>query len=302
MTEVELATLAWWPGSAGAEGRLLVLAPNGSLPRLQLLPRTSPDAAARSLLPSVDRILDSDPADGRDVEPVTFVGDGGTVRLIYTAYAPPTATLIDEHATPTLDPQRQGWIDLSRLAEGPTAAAIAHVRNYWRQELEETSAVFDFLPQYFTTAQARSIYESVWGTPQDPGNFHRWLHRQNHGICTPSVDAEEVITKRDREAAPFLKQGSNDPIPGLGIALPAGLVGSSATALTTVAALLPGVALGAAVVGGRVAYQASKQRGPQPQWYTRTAAKRVNLGTLYGPRPAWLKPGEHRPPTCKTTT
>jgi 8-oxo-dGTP diphosphatase len=42
-----------------------------------------------------------------------------------------------------------------------------------RADLERTSRATDFLPEEFTVAELRAVYEVVWGRPLDPGNFQR---------------------------------------------------------------------------------------------------------------------------------
>lgn len=42
-----------------------------------------------------------------------------------------------------------------------------------RSKLEYTSLATAFCPPEFTIAALRSVYETVWGTPLDPRNFHR---------------------------------------------------------------------------------------------------------------------------------
>ncbi len=42
-----------------------------------------------------------------------------------------------------------------------------------RQNFERTSQAVSFLPEEFTVAELRQVYEAVWGRPLDPGNFQR---------------------------------------------------------------------------------------------------------------------------------
>ena len=52
--------------------------------------------------------------------------------------------------------------------------------------------------------------------------------------------------------------------------------------------VLAGAAIAGAVAGGLVAYQARRNPGKQPDWYTRVVRERTVLPMLYSPRPAWL--------------
>lgn len=295
---VTVAEVAWWPGTDTADGRLVVYAPDGELPIVGVPDRASAQmVAARHWTGSRTGISEEAPV----LEPVTFFeGADHSIRVVYTAAAPVAATMLDADRRPVTDPKNLGWQDLTALSAEATDKVPWLVRNYWRQELEESTAVFDFLPKYFTTSQAREIYDCVWGSPQDPGNFHRWLHKQNQGICREVTTKAEIISDRDQEAAQFVAKtggaAAQPLLPVIGAALEsAGMIGSSLYAVG-LAKVMPAVAAGAVVAGGRIAYQAAKQRGPQPQWYTRTSRKRINLAALYGPRPDWLKPGKRRRP------
>lgn len=279
-----MADVAWWPGSDSVPGGLRVFAPGGQFPAADLPQSGVPAHVAVELLGAHTR------APIRDPEPVTFAGDEAErVSLLYTAVSSPAATTFDSEGAPLVDGSSDGWLTFGDPSVvGDMRQLIEKVRDYWRQLLEETTAVFDFLPRYFTTAQVRGVYESVWGEAQDAGNFHRWLHKQNGDVCV-GVEGDQVVEERDRVAAERLaEEGQTPQSPRLlATALPDGLVGSSALALSPLGVALPALSLAAGATGARVAFQAAKQRGPQPKWFTRTANERVRLDTLYGPRPVW---------------
>jgi hypothetical protein len=166
------------------------------------------------------------------------------------------------------------------------------VLNHWRKAVEETTAAFDLLPRYFTTPQLRSIYDAIWGEPQDAGNFHKWVHTDNAGTCAPA-HVDEIARHLDA-AAQQVWQGTpmESEAPRLSMRqLTPALVGTSPLVLGAgLARLIPVVVAGAAA-GGLVAYQNTRNPGKQPRWYARTGHAREVLRDLYAPRPVWLVPG-----------
>jgi hypothetical protein len=241
-----------------------------------------------------------------NVERVGFVVNDETVSLLYTCATPVTTPLMGPDLQPSSDPgPAEGWTELLNIATADRAGGglerevAAQVLDHWRQQLEETTAVFELLPKYFTTPQVRSAYDAVWGAKQDPGNFHKWLHAENSGVCALADRARISADMQKAARRVWAKSALLKVAPGLSVAnLGPRLVGTSpllgagpVAAIGGVAALAGGVALAGAVAGGLIAYQTTRSPGKQPEWYTRCGEQRTVLGVLYAPRPDWLKQG-----------
>ena len=248
-------------------------------------------------------LVDSLPGWRPQLERVTFTDDDRGLTLVYTASLPMTTPLMDRDLRATQPVNvPDGWVDLLaavRSGARPNREAwttgdhAGHVvLDYWRQQLEETTAAFDLLPRYFTTSQMRLVYEAVWGKEQDAGNFHKWLHDDNQGIAT-LADETRIMHEVDAVARAAWMPSLKAAAPGLTMNQVAPkLVGSSPlVAIGGALGAIVGVAVGTAAAGGLVAYQSARNAGPQPKWYRRTKPGRVILKDLYSPRPTWLVQG-----------
>lgn len=87
------------------------------------------------------------------------------------------------------------WWAVEDLDQGALAfdhgALLSGAVDRARAKLEYTTLAATFLPPEFTISQLRGVYESVWGTALDAGNFHRKATR------TPGF-----VVELDRWAAP----------------------------------------------------------------------------------------------------
>ena len=245
-------------------------------------------------------------------EAAGFVETGNALQLVYTAALPLSAYLLAQTANkpvrdedwPLLAPWLGKEVGVTEARQRLTDLDDIHrlVLGHWRRSIEETTAAFDLLPEHFTTSQVRAVYSSVWGAPQDAGNFHRWLHRQNSRACVEV--AGESVQREVKGALQRRIEGSALQREGLDVGAMVGdrLIGTAPAALgASVGVALASVAplvVASAIVGGLVAYQRRAAPGKPPQWYTPAHKGRHALDESYSPRPAWLLPslpGPHEP-------
>ena len=156
----------------------------------------------------------------------------------------------------------------------------AVVLDWWRQAFEETDIALDFVGTYVSLHQLRSMYDAIWGHPQDPSGFKRWaVDRPGafQGLLVPVADHEEV------EAAFY--EGLGRFLPPEGAARAGGLAAAGVHNETTVAMALP-----LAVTAASTVNRLYKQRGPEPTWYRKAPHWQVGptwIEHLYPPRPSW---------------
>jgi 8-oxo-dGTP diphosphatase len=95
------------------------------------------------------------------------------------------------------------WMVIDDLIKSETAqvASVASVafdhlrilqdaRDRLQVRVEETDAALDLLPEMFTLAQLREVYEAIWGMAIDPGNFAKRIGRVD-GFIEP-IDAASL--------------------------------------------------------------------------------------------------------------
>ncbi|TFB66188.1 hypothetical protein [Cryobacterium sp. Hz9] len=261
------------------------------------LDATVPDAAAA--LSTARRLLDEAVPEDVDAGDVRMENAGvdyssGEPNLLFTAVLPIAAA--------ELRGTTNDWSLLTPWADdGPTRAALlrldpvqAAMVHYWRDRLVQTTAAFDFLPRYFTTSQARSVYSSVWGESQADGNFQRWLAsaRDVNGMAL-CEGVSDVEVRREAQTA-FAERVAKVGLTAEGVtkAWDVKFVGVSAGvgALSGVASI-PAAAVAGAIVGSLIGWQRAKGAGRPPSWY-HTTRSRIDLKTWYPVRP----PAAKRPP------
>jgi len=239
-------------------------------------------------------------------ESVAFLADGADVALVFSVPLP----LAGAPAGNGGDPERIAadwvlvtpWIGRGNVSRS-VGMSVEHelVRNYWRRQFEETSAALEFLPRYFTIAQVRAAYSSLWAEEQHIGAFYRWFGgdvlpdgRELIKDATDDVVRDEVqrvftAELQASELGPQLARGTTGAS-ALGSAGKS--VGMSAAILgATGLGILPAAALAAGVAGAVVAFQRRPNRGKKPTWYRRRSTERVLLDDPYAPRPRWPPTG-----------
>jgi hypothetical protein len=171
---------------------------------------------------------------------------------------------------------------------------------YWREELEEETRLFAFLPRYFTARQARDVYSAFWGYQQDPDGFATWSGigvKKEGGVYSDHIEEVGDLDNGallEAQVDAVLEADSTKALGGrFGATLlceraSQGAVGlwpsTSAVGSAPQEALLPLLA-GASLI----AYQRTS-RGPRPKWYKRKADKPSEqpLKELYSPRAVWV--------------
>lgn len=88
--------------------------------------------------------------------------------------------------------------DLPTLAFDHAAivsAALAHLR----RRLEDSAIAFELVPERFTVAELREVYEAILGEPQDAGNFRRRFRRlESDGVVEATEEQRATSTKPAR--------------------------------------------------------------------------------------------------------
>ncbi|MFC0674664.1 NUDIX hydrolase [Brachybacterium hainanense] len=133
------------------------------------------------LLAAAHRVLDSEASLGREhtyLEQLRTYGDadrdprGRVISVVHMALG---ANLPDPVSGDGAADAR--FWDLAEIDAGALAFDHAEILTAAveraRSKLEYTTLATSFLPAEFTISQLRGVYESVWGTSLDPGNFHR---------------------------------------------------------------------------------------------------------------------------------
>lgn len=293
---------------------------------------------------ALDSLLEALPDGYRDIlefneispQPVTFVDEtqtDGRVSLIYSIALPSAVAELlagdDARWVPLVWPART----FSEAKErGPaminTDLPYTYaVLDFWRQSLEETTAAFAFLPQYFTIRQLREIYSAVWGYEQDFNAFKNWAldvtfweerpkpgtlgsYLEDVGTAIPGfdvagassddtrafrVDADgEVIVDLPGDPAAAERLQQRLKIARAASVLAGGAAGAAATTVALPVLAAAGPALAVSYVTGAAIHsylRATSTAGKKPTWYMRKSQRPVvhdRFAKVYSPRPAWM--------------
>lgn len=86
------------------------------------------------------------------------------------------------------------WHDVDALPElAFDHAQIVHAAvQHLRRRLEGSAIAFELVPERFTVAELRSVYQALLGEPQDAGNFRRRFRR---------LEADGVVAATDEQRA-----------------------------------------------------------------------------------------------------
>ena len=101
------------------------------------------------------------------------------MRVVTVAYWAILGDLSELHPAAGSDARDAGLVPVSKIEAGGLKLAFDHATivheaiERTRSKLEYTTLATAFCPPEFTISQLRRVYEAVWNTQLDPGNFHR---------------------------------------------------------------------------------------------------------------------------------
>lgn len=98
---------------------------------------------------------------------------GRVVSVAHVLVVPPGATPVAAD-----DAADARWRPVEEVRGGGVlafdhATILADALSWLDRRLEQTDVAAEFLPEEFTVAELREVYEVVWGRSLDPGNFQR---------------------------------------------------------------------------------------------------------------------------------
>lgn len=155
---------------------------------------------------------DLDAAAARELEEETGLADGAWHLEQLAAYGEPvrdprmrTVTIAFWAITASLPRPRGGsdaaaahLVPVERIESGGLRLAFDHNRiiadavRRIRSGLETTTIAAQFCPPAFTVAELRKVYETIWNTPLDPGNFQRFVRDSGAFKPAPSTGSDDL--------------------------------------------------------------------------------------------------------------
>lgn len=150
---------------------------------------------------------DLDAAAARELKEETSLADGAWHLEQFAAYGDPERdprmrTVTVAFWAITSDPLRPRGggdaaaarlVPVDRIESGGLRLAFDHDRivedavKRVRSGLETTTVATQFCPPAFTVAELRKVYETIWNTPLDPGNFQRFVRDSGAFESVPSA-------------------------------------------------------------------------------------------------------------------
>jgi 8-oxo-dGTP diphosphatase len=116
---------------------------------------------------------------------------GRVASVAYLAIAPDLPDPASDN-----DARSATWLPVDEVLDGKVSLAFDHVTivtdavERARAKLEYTSLATAFCAEPFTIADLRRVYEAVWGTALDPGNFSRKV-TTTKGFVVPTGTVRE---------------------------------------------------------------------------------------------------------------
>ena len=123
---------------------------------------------------------------------------GRVISVAYFALVPPDMAPL---AAAGSDAAEVGWLSVgSELATHSLAFdhadIVAKAVDRLRGKVDYCPVAFALVPQAFTIAELRSVYEAIKGHHYDPGNFRRRFKRmQTDGVIEPAPGKRQTGTK-----------------------------------------------------------------------------------------------------------
>jgi len=127
-----------------------------------------------------------------------------TVSVAHLALAPDLTSPVAGS-----DAAAAGWRPVEALLTSRPGLAFDHAQilgdalERARAKLEYTPLAAAFCPEEFTVGELRRVYETVWGTPLDPRNFHRKASK-TPGFLVPTG---ETTTRDGGRPAQLFRRG-----------------------------------------------------------------------------------------------